>query len=53
MEQFGTDFAYTVDGGAFGEVEYETFNAATARIIIKGRNIHPGTAKNNMKIASL
>ena len=53
VEQFGADFAYTVDGGAFGEVEYETFNAATARIIIKGRNIHPGTAKNKMKNASL
>ena len=53
VEHFGADFAYTVDGGAFGEVEYETFNAATARIIIKGRNIHPGTAKNKMKNASL
>lgn len=53
VQRFGADFAYTVDGGAFGEVEYETFNAATARITIKGRNIHPGTAKNKMKNASL
>lgn len=53
VQHFGADFAYTVDGGAFGEVEYETFNAATARIIVKGRNIHPGTAKNKMKNASL
>ncbi|HHT43072.1 MAG TPA: peptidase T [Firmicutes bacterium] len=53
VRRFGADFAYTVDGGAFGEVEYETFNAATARVSIKGRNIHPGTAKNKMKNASL
>ena len=45
---FGADFAYTVDGGAFGEVEYETFNAATAIINITGRSIHPGAAKNKM-----
>ncbi|HPT83130.1 MAG TPA: peptidase T [Limnochordia bacterium] len=50
---FGADFAYTVDGGAFGEVEYETFNAATARITVTGRNIHPGTAKDKMKNAAL
>ena len=53
VERFGADFAYTVDGGAFGEVEYETFNAATAKITIQGKNIHPGTAKNKMKNASL
>jgi len=53
VERFGADFAYTVDGGGFGEVEYETFNAATATITIKGKNIHPGTAKNKMKNASL
>jgi len=53
VEKFGADFAYTVDGGAFGEVDYETFNAATARVIVTGRNIHPGTAKNKMKNASL
>ncbi len=53
VERFGADFAYTVDGGGFGEVEYETFNAATATITIKGENIHPGTAKNKMKNASL
>lgn len=45
---FGAAFAYTVDGGPVGEMEYETFNAAEAKIIIKGRNVHPGTAKNKM-----
>lgn len=53
VQRFGADFAYTVDGGAFGEVVYETFNAATATISIKGYNIHPGTAKNKMKNAAL
>jgi tripeptide aminopeptidase len=53
VKRFGADYAYTVDGGAFGEVEYETFNAATAKITIQGRNIHPGTAKGRMKNASL
>lgn len=53
VERFGADFAYTVDGGAFGEVVYETFNAATATISIKGQNIHPGTAKNKMRNAAL
>jgi len=53
VKRFGADFAYTVDGGAFGEVEYETFNAAAAKIEVKGSNIHPGTAKNKMKNASL
>ena len=46
--KFGADFAYTVDGGPVGELEYENFNAATARISIQGRNVHPGTAKNVM-----
>jgi tripeptide aminopeptidase len=45
---FGAAFAYTVDGGPLGELEYETFNAAEAKITIKGRNVHPGTAKNAM-----
>lgn len=53
VEGFGAQFAYTVDGGAFGEVEYETFNASTAVISIKGKNIHPGTAKGKMKNANL
>lgn len=53
VEGFGAGFAYTVDGGAFGEVEYETFNAATAVVSIKGKNIHPGTAKGKMKNANL
>ena len=45
---FGADFAYTVDGGMEGELEYENFNAASAKIAIQGRNVHPGYAKNKM-----
>ena len=45
---FGADFAYTVDGGALGELEYENFNAAKAIINVRGRNVHPGSAKNKM-----
>lgn len=45
---FGADFAYTVDGGALGELEYENFNAAKVIIKVHGRNIHPGHAKNKM-----
>ncbi len=45
---FGADFAYTVDGGMEGELEYENFNAASARIDIQGRNVHPGYAKGKM-----
>jgi len=48
VRKFGADFAYTVDGGPIGELEYENFNAASAKIKIKGRNIHPGYAKNKM-----
>ena len=48
VELFGCDFAYTMDGGAVGELEYENFNAAGAKVIIKGRNVHPGTAKHKM-----
>lgn len=50
---FGADFAYTVDGGALGELEYENFNAAGAKVIINGRNVHPGYAKNKMVNALL
>ncbi len=50
---FGADFAYTVDGGAVGEMEYECFNAASCRVTVKGVSIHPGSAKNQMKNASL
>ncbi|MCR4965788.1 MAG: peptidase T [Bacteroidales bacterium] len=46
--KFGCDFAYTMDGGAIGELEYENFNAAGVTIHIQGRNIHPGYAKNKM-----
>jgi tripeptide aminopeptidase len=53
VNRFGADFAYTVDGESFGEVEYETFNAASAMITIQGTNIHPGSAKGKMKNALL
>lgn len=48
VKGFGADFAYTVDGGPIGEIEYENFNAATARVTVRGRNIHPGAAKDKM-----
>lgn len=51
VQQFGADFAYTVDGGAIGELEYENFNAASAKVHFKGFNIHPGYAKGKMKNA--
>jgi len=51
--KFGCDFAYTVDGGMLGELEYENFNAAGATITIQGRNVHPGYAKNKMVNAQL
>ncbi len=53
VKDFGADFAYTVDGGELGELEYENFNAASAKVTINGVNIHPGTAKNKMKNAIL
>jgi len=48
VEKFGADYAYTIDGGQIGEMEYENFNAAMARIHIQGRNIHPGYARGKM-----
>lgn len=48
VEKFGADFAYTIDGGEIGELEYENFNAAYAKVKIHGRNVHPGSAKNKM-----
>ncbi len=48
VEQFGAKFAYTIDGGVIGELQYENFNAASAVIEIEGRSVHPGTAKNQM-----
>ena len=48
VEEFGCDFAYTMDGGPVGELEYESFNAAQAEITIQGKNVHPGTAKDTM-----
>ncbi len=55
VSAFGAKYAYTVDGGPLGELEYESFNAAQAKITFKGKNVHPGTAKgkmiNSMKMA--
>ena len=48
VKKFGADYAFTIDGGPLGEIEYENFNAASAKITIKGRNVHPGSAKNKM-----
>lgn len=48
LEHFGADYAYTVDGGTLGELEYENFNAASAVVTVHGRNVHPGSAKNIM-----
>lgn len=51
VEKFNADYAYTMDGGEIGELEYENFNAASAHININGVNVHPGSAKNKMKNA--
>jgi len=51
VERFGADFAYTMDGGEIGELEFENFNAGSAKIHIQGRNVHPGYAKGKMKNA--
>lgn len=48
VEDFDVDFAYTMDGGPLGELQYETFSAAGAEVVFKGRNVHPGTAKDQM-----
>lgn len=48
VERFNASYAYTVDGGPLGELQYESFNAAAAKIVFKGKNVHPGTAKNKM-----
>ena len=53
VKKFGADFAYTIDGGPIGELEYENFNAAGAKVSIQGRNIHPGSAKGKMVNALL
>ena len=53
VEKFGADYGYTVDGGALGEIEYENFNAASAVVKFNGVSIHPGSAKDKMKNASL
>lgn len=56
VEKFGCEWAYTMDGGEVGELEYENFNAAAAKITFKGRNVHPGTARhkmiNSMRVAN-
>ena len=53
VERFGANFAYTIDGGELGEIEYENFNAASCNVIVNGVNVHPGYAKNKMKNALL
>lgn len=53
VEKYGADFAYTLDGGELGELEYNTFNAASAKVTIQGKIVHPGYAKNIMKNAIL
>lgn len=53
VERFGADYAYTVDGGRLGELEYENFNAAGAKVTIHGRSVHPGEAKDKMRNAIL
>lgn len=53
VKRFGADFAYTMDGGEIGELEYENFNAASAKIHIQGCNVHPGYAKGKMRNAIL
>lgn len=53
VEKFGAKYAYTMDGGEAGELEYENFNAASAKVRIQGRNVHPGSAKDKMKNAIL
>ncbi|GAA0312138.1 tripeptide aminopeptidase [Gracilibacillus halotolerans] len=52
VEKFNADFAYTIDGGPLGELQYESFNAAAAKLTFKGNNVHPGTAKGKMVHAS-
>jgi tripeptide aminopeptidase len=53
VDKFGCEWAYTVDGGQLGELEYENFNAAAAKVSFRGLNVHPGTAKDKMLNASL
>ena len=53
VKRFGADFAYTMDGGEIGELEFENFNAASAKLHIQGCNVHPGYAKNKMRNAIL
>ena len=53
VERFGAEYAYTMDGGELGELEFENFNAASAKIHISGRNVHPGNAKGKMRNAIL
>jgi tripeptide aminopeptidase len=53
VKKFNASYAYTVDGGGLGEIEYENFNAAKAKVVIQGLNVHPGSAKNKMKNSML
>lgn len=52
VQKFGADFAFTLDGGELGELEYENFNAALATITIRGKSVHPGTAKGKWSMPS-
>ncbi|BBP93261.1 hypothetical protein BsIDN1_68790 [Bacillus safensis] len=52
VDAFGASYAYTIDGGPLGELQYESFNAAGAKVSIKGNNVHPGTAKDKMVSAA-
>src|SRR5690606_35994102 len=51
VEKFGADLGYTLDGGPLGELQYENFNAASASVTVRGRSVHPGSAKDKMKNA--
>ena len=53
VARFGADYAYTMDGGELGELEFENFNAASAKVHVQGRNVHPGSAKDKMRNAIL
>ena len=53
VEGFGADFAYTVDGGAMGGIEYENFNAASGEVVVHGLSVHPGSAKNKLRNAAV
>ena len=53
VEKFGCEWAYTMDGGEVGELEFENFNAAAAKVTVRGLNVHPGYAKGKMRNSML